>query len=111
MDLEKILTPVLTLAIGGLVTWAGPAALRAFRNRGKTDLDIALEAVEREMRELNDAVDAAKAAHADDDPTNDALADARVAAELADVRKAREVAESARRIASMLEGIAEVTKT
>lgn len=105
MDLEKLIGPAVTFLLGGVCTWAARSGVRAFKNRGKTDVEIALEAVERESRELEDAMTAQRIAHANADPTDDAAADARVMRERLDVERARALANRARRLASMLDGL------
>lgn len=105
MDLGQLITPALTFALGGVCTWFARSGVRAFKNRGKTDVDIALEALEREAHELETAMTAQRIAHETIDPADDAEADARVARERLDVERARSAANKARRIASMLDGL------
>jgi hypothetical protein len=105
MDIEKLLAPAFTLILGGVCTWAARSGVRAFKNRGKTDVEIALEAVERESAELEAAISAQRIAHENADPSDDAAADARVARERMELEAARMLANRARRLASMLDGL------
>lgn len=69
MDLHSIDWTHVAAAAGGLAVGILPTARRVMRAYGKSKQELADEA-------LADAVEKAKVAHADSDPSNDAAADA-----------------------------------
>ncbi len=92
-DWGKILTTVGTLLVGGLCSWGIPAARRAAKNYGKTDVAIAGEKME-------EAIKAKEAAHASEDPTDDKPADQKAA-------EAKLAFDHARRMQAIAEALAD----
>lgn len=82
MDLEKLLLPLAATLLGGLCTWAGLSARRAFKNVGRTELEIAAD-------DLRAALEAERLALANSDPSDDAAAKKAVALAKARVEKAK----------------------
>ncbi len=71
MDLEKLLMPFVTAALGGLCAWGAVSLRKAARNVGRTELEIALDDLRQAEEETRlakatpgDADDKAAAAHA-----------------------------------------------
>lgn len=71
MDWSALLQKAALIVAGGVCTWAATGGRRAIRNLGKTEVELADEELERAMSR-------AERAHKNDDPTDDAAADAAV---------------------------------
>lgn len=74
--------PAAAAAAGAFVTWLATSGRKAIRNIGKTEQEIRDE-------ELLEALRRAEKAHANDDPTDDAAADADVARAREALRRAK----------------------
>lgn len=83
-------------AAAGFIAGYAPTAKRVIKNLGKTEVELADEA-------LHSAVDAQKRAHDNTDPTDDAPSDARVA-------RAEELRRKAHRLGAIADALAEEAK-
>jgi hypothetical protein len=55
VDWNKVLVPILTAAVGGIVAWLATSGRRAIKNFGKTEIDIACDDLERALLDLTNA--------------------------------------------------------
>lgn len=83
-------------AVSGFIVGFAPTAKRIMKNLGKTEVELADEA-------LHSAVEAQQRAHANADPNDDAIADARV-------ERAEAIRAKAKRLQAIADAVAEETK-